>query len=387
MQELKVIGVEEGALLVTSDEGARFRVAVDDVLQSRLRQSSPELGANRKLSPREIQTHIRAGMSAEDVASVTGAPLDYVQRFEGPVLAEREFVIESALNVPVHTAMEIDPLSGGATFGGVLRRRLVDAGAINERWASWKEEGGSWIVKLTFVAEQIDHDARWTFDPKKQALSPLNPEAVSLSQQGELPQNLVPRLRAVGDAPIDAERPPLRQRRVHGQPRRQADRPDRRSETGPLLEPVIHGRIGSEPADDAPPRKATNQTADLLEALRRRRGERDPMDPEHEEPIAAHPSTGAVKLIDVPLDQPVELPMGPRARRRPDRPVPVSGHPPRRPQEPHLDAELGRDRLRRAHRRGLARTRRTAAAGSLVSSRGERAVLADHAAAGVVGST
>ena len=68
MQELKVIGVEEGALLVASDEGARFRVAVDDVLQSRLRQSSPELGANRKLSPREIQAHIRAGMSAEDVA-------------------------------------------------------------------------------------------------------------------------------------------------------------------------------------------------------------------------------------------------------------------------------------------------------------------------------
>jgi hypothetical protein len=26
------------------------------------------------------------------------------------------------------------------------------------------------------------------------------------------------------------------------------------------------------------------------------------MDPEHEDPIAAHPSTGAVKLIDVPLE-------------------------------------------------------------------------------------
>lgn len=300
MQELKVIGVEEGALLVASDEGARFRVAVDDVLQSRLRQSSPELGANRKLSPREIQSHIRAGMSAEDVSAVTGAPLDYVQRFEGPVLAEREFVIESALNVPVHTAMEIDPLSGGATFGGVLRRRLVDAGAINERWASWKEEGGSWIVKLTFVADQIDHDARWTFDPKKQALAPMNPEAVSLSQQGELPQALVPRLRAVvHDDDPDATRFDSGAFTV-------ADA----AETGPLLEPVVHGRIGAEPTDDTPPRKATNQTADLLEALRRRRGERDPMDPEHDEPIAAHPSTGAVKLIDVPLDQTGQLPVG-----------------------------------------------------------------------------
>lgn len=300
MQELKVIGVEEGALLVASDEGARFRVAVDDVLQSRLRQSSPDLGASRKLSPREIQAHIRAGMSAEDVASVTGAPLDYVQRFEGPVLAEREFVIESALNVPVHTAMEIDPLAGGATFGGVIRRRLVDAGAINERWASWKEEGGSWIVKLTFTAEQIDHDARWTFDPKKQALAPMNPEAVSLSQQGELPQNLVPRLRAVAVEDPEASRFDSGAFTVA----------DDGGETGPLLEPVIHGRIGAETTSDTPPRKATNQTADLLEALRRRRGERDPMDPEHDDPIAAHPSTGAVKLIDVPLDTATVTPVG-----------------------------------------------------------------------------
>ena len=159
MQELKVIGVEEGALLVASDEGARFRVAVDDVLQSRLRQSSPELGASRKLSPREIQTHIRAGMSAEDVAAVTGAPLDYVQRFEGPVLAEREFVIESALNVPVHTAMEIDPLSGGATFGGVLRRRLVDAGA-HQRALGQLEGGGRFVDRQAHLRGRADRSRR-----------------------------------------------------------------------------------------------------------------------------------------------------------------------------------------------------------------------------------
>ena len=198
MQDLKVIGVEEGALLVASDEGARYRVAVDDVLQSRLRQSSVELGASRKLSPREIQTHIRAGMSAEDVSAVTGAPLDYVQRFEGPVLAEREFVIQSALNVPVHTAMEVDPLAGGATFGGVIRRRLVDAGALNERWASWKEEGGSWIVKLTFVTDQIDRDARWSFEPKKSALVAPEPRgrlALAAGRAAAEPRAAPPRRR------------------------------------------------------------------------------------------------------------------------------------------------------------------------------------------------
>jgi hypothetical protein len=34
------------------------------------------------------------------------------------------------------------------------------------------------------------------------------------------------------------------------------------------------------------------------------------MDPEHDEPIAAHPSTGAVKLIDIPIDETGQVPIG-----------------------------------------------------------------------------
>lgn len=301
MQELKVIGIESGSLLVASDEGAKYRVAIDEVLTARLRQSSPDTGTGRKLSPREIQSQIRAGMSAEDVAAITGASLEYVQRFEGPVLAEREYVIESALNVPVHVAVDPDPLGGAATFGTVIRKRLSDAGALGERWASWKEEGGSWVVKLTFVAELVEHDARWGFDPKKQTLAPLNQEAILLSQQGELPSTLIPRLRAV---PAD-ERPESSRfdsgafevTDAHAVPF-PADLP--------VLAPVVPGRAAAE----APARG--NQTADLLEALRRRRGERDPMDPEHEDPLAdsTSTSTGTVRLLDIPLDLPDEEPIG-----------------------------------------------------------------------------
>ncbi|MFC5501745.1 septation protein SepH [Lysinimonas soli] len=308
MEELKVIGVENGALLVASDEGTRFRLAIDEVLQSRLRQTSPEPGMARKLAPRDVQAHIRSGMSAEDVAAVTGAPLEYIQRFEGPVLAEREYVIESALNVTVHTAVETDPLAEGATFGAVIRSRLAEMGAISERWASWKEQGGGWIVKLTFVAEQIERDARWSFEPKKSALSPLNPEAVSLSQQGELPASLLPRLRAV---PLDEGGD---SGRFDSGAFQVAE-----NETGqaPGLEAVSMVAItefetgiiasGAVQKDAAP--ASTNQTADLLEALRRRRGERDPMDLEHEESMAAHPSTGTVRLIDIPLDTATDNPV------------------------------------------------------------------------------
>ena len=287
MQELKVIGVEDGALVVASVEGSRYRVEVDETVHSRLRPVAPATGAARKLAPREIQAHIRAGMSAEDVAAVTGAPLDYVQRFEGPVLAEREYVLESALNVPVQVAVETEPASEGTTFGGVIRQRLADAGASDERWASWKDQGAGWIVKLTFTAAQVEHDARWGFDPKKAALAPANPEAVSLSQQGELPPSLIPRLRAVISSPSDTGRFDSGAFEVSDD-----------ADVSPFSPPVP---IRMARVDDTPAEPAHQQTADLLEALRRRRGERDPMDPGPADAMAAHPSTGAIRLIDVPM--------------------------------------------------------------------------------------
>jgi hypothetical protein len=301
MEELKVIGVEDGALLVASDEGTRFRLPIDDVLKSRLRQTAPEPGVVRKLAPRDIQSHIRSGMSAEDVAAVTGAPLDYIQRFEGPVLAEREYVIESALNVAVHTAVETDPLLGGATFGSVIRSRLAEMGAIGERWASWKEQGGGWIVKLTFVNQTIERDARWSFEPKKSALAPLNPEAISLSQQGDMPASLLPRLRAV---PLDEQ---LGDTGRFDSGAFHVSEGDSGESVVEAISMISVIEIDSDDSDDAP--AGHHQTADLLEALRRRRGERDPMDLEHEESMAAHPSTGSVRLIDIPMDTAADLPV------------------------------------------------------------------------------
>uniref|UniRef100_UPI003703C55F septation protein SepH n=1 Tax=Vibrio cidicii TaxID=1763883 RepID=UPI003703C55F len=145
MQDLKVIGVENGAIVAVGDDGERFRIAVDDTLQSKIRQVRQQVSAEApKLSPREIQAHIRSGMSADDVAAVTGAPLDYVQRFEGPIVAEREHVVASALSVPVRTAAEVDPLGEPDTFGSVIRDRLASLGVSGERWASWKDVEAGW---------------------------------------------------------------------------------------------------------------------------------------------------------------------------------------------------------------------------------------------------
>jgi len=289
MQDLRVIGVENGALLVAADDGERYRIPIDEVLQSRLRQTSPENTVGRKLSPREIQEQIRSGMSAEDVASVTGMDVDYVEKYERPIIAEREHMVESALGVPVHTAMDTGPVAGGVSFGTVIRSRLSAIGAINERWASWKDPGTGWVIKLSFTSDQIDHDARWSFDPRKLALSPLNGEATTLSQQGDVPTALVPRLRAVAPTPEP-----------------DSARFDSGAFVADDVKEAVTGSRFAPTGPSQPLRADSNQTADLLDALRRRRGERESAafdDDAPSEPVInpMHPSTGSIRVVDVPM--------------------------------------------------------------------------------------
>ena len=314
MNDLTVTGVDNGSLLVVSDTGEQFRLPVDELLQSRVRQAAAHSAVGAKVVPREIQAHIRNGMSAEDVAALTGASLESVQRFESPILAERAYVVESALNVPVHTALEPDPSQGASTFGSVIRARLADLAATDERWASWKEAAGDWMIKLSFTANEIDHDARWKFEPKRQVLAPVNGEAHTLSQQGEMPGALIPRLRAVnGDERVqnssrfDSGAFDLDTARMGA---RETLPPPTAPQNGVL--PFGRSTTSSPEATAAAVNRApqaseaSSQTADLLEALRRRRGERESASwGDSDVGTIAAPSgsaAGFVSAVDVPLD-------------------------------------------------------------------------------------
>jgi len=296
MQDLKIVGVEDGALVVEASGGERHRLAMDDAFRQALRRQTGEGGQVRKAAPRIIQSFIRQGMSAEDVARETGASVEYVRKFEGPVVAEREHVVRSAMKVPVHTAIEVDPMGQGTLFGQVIEERLESLGASDVRWSSWKEQLGGWVVKAAFTSEEIDHDARWAYDPKKHSLSPANNEAVTLSQQGEIRGALIPRLRALPPEAADTHQEEGVTRFDSGAFRLIEPTASATQDTAPQAwdasrreegAAVAHlGRQGNHPAGSQQPARAAqaelNETADLLEALRRRRGERESVPREDE---------------------------------------------------------------------------------------------------------
>ncbi|MDX2375339.1 septation protein SepH [Microbacterium sp. LRZ72] len=299
MQELKVIRTEDDRLIVATESGETFALVIDDVLRAEVRRArgaarDDDSRANRP-SPREIQMHIRSGMSAQEVAELLDARVEDVVRFEAPVLAEREHMVGLALAVPVLLGA-VDDAEAQPTFGAAIRAKLAEVGAEGERWSSWKEQS-EWIVKLHFQVGEIDHDARWSFDPRRSALSPLNADATQLSRQGSLPEGLIPRLRALDNTPSMKD--------------------DSRFDSG-----AFGLRRGSDPVDDeagsdpndaavnreSEPVSTSAETADLLEALRRRRGQREPA-PENEVTRTPAPAHAPVALFDA-LEPGYEAPTG-----------------------------------------------------------------------------
>ncbi len=338
MRELRVIGVENGYVVVADDEGQRARIPLDQVMQAGARSPVREPGADRRLSPREIQGHIRSGLAAETVSSMTGVPLDYIRKFEGPVLAEREFIVTSALAVPVHTANETSPIDGENSFGAIIGKRLVGIGAGEGTWSSWKEQQGDWLVAVRYQQGDTEHEARWRFDPRKNALAPVGEEAERLSQQDPAAAPLLPRLRAVTDDEPRAER--TRFDSGAFQPAAVAEsRPQEEQGSQPRpSNAVLDAAISRNEQPVAEP----SHTADLLEALRRRRGEREAAGSAAQAEAAerarqAHPSTGSIPV------QPTLSFEAPSGRRSAESPASA----PAAPEQPAAEP-AGRGRKRRA---------------------------------------
>src|SRR5262245_762010 len=117
MQELRLVAVSEDgtyAVLAVPGRGGRFSLPIDDRLRtvvrgqfSRLAQY--EIEVENPLRPKEIQDRIRAGETADEIADAAGIPIDRVRRFEGPVLAEREYRAQEAQRSTVRGHTESGP--------------------------------------------------------------------------------------------------------------------------------------------------------------------------------------------------------------------------------------------------------------------------------------
>lgn len=115
------------------------------------------------LTPREIQARVRAGDSIEDVAAVAGMPVEWVEPFAAPVIAEREFIAQQAQGQQVRR--------GGETIAHrsleqVVHDRLTSRGVDPETlvWDAWRLEGRRWLVRLDYDSGKAHREARFVYD-------------------------------------------------------------------------------------------------------------------------------------------------------------------------------------------------------------------------------
>ncbi|HEY7145667.1 MAG TPA: septation protein SepH [Streptosporangiaceae bacterium] len=231
MQELRLVAVSEDgsyAILAVPGRGGRFSLPIDDRLRavargqfSRLAQY--EIEVENPLRPKEIQDRIRAGETADEIADLAGIPIERVRRFEGPVLAEREYRAREAQRATVRSPGESGP---GPRLGEIVAERLVQAGASADdaNWDSRKRSDGNWQVQLSYSIDGRPQLAEWIFDPQRRHVTPDDEQAARLC----LAESELAMLRLTPARPATATVTPIARRHAapgpHFQPRAEPER-------------------------------------------------------------------------------------------------------------------------------------------------------------------
>ncbi|QSB05467.1 septation protein SepH [Natronoglycomyces albus] len=192
---------EDGQALVLADElgrllalplDERISSAVDDKLGSGTSASSSPTKADQaggtsagegssakpiSLSPRDIQTRIRTGESAEDIARSAGVQVDRVLRYAGPVLQERAMLAQAARRARLATSERGERMS--TIVDAKLGTHGVDPESVS--WDAWRLEDGSWRIQASWASGKSTAMARWQLDRSRQSVSPDDEMAQFLS--------------------------------------------------------------------------------------------------------------------------------------------------------------------------------------------------------------
>lgn len=134
-------------------------------------------GTHISLSPRDIQTRIRAGESADDIARGASVPVDKVLRYAGPVLQERAMLAQAARRARLATSDRGERMS--EVVDVKLGQHGVDIASVS--WDAWRREDGTWRVSATWTSGKSTAQAMWELDRSRQSVTPHDEMAQFLS--------------------------------------------------------------------------------------------------------------------------------------------------------------------------------------------------------------
>ena len=175
MSELRLTGKTEDGnhLALVDNDGAEFTLRISDTLRATVNQprltSVPTSDFVAVMSVKEIQKRLRAGESFEQIAREGQISVDKVERFSGPIMQEREYILDRAREI----VMRRDAHRLEETFEDVVRTKLAPRGVDTDEitWNTWRLPDTTWHIELHYPNRDGNGIATWVFDLARRALS------------------------------------------------------------------------------------------------------------------------------------------------------------------------------------------------------------------------
>jgi hypothetical protein len=174
MTELRLTGKSEDGnhLALVDNKGTEFSLRISDTLRATVNQprltSVPTVDSVETMSVKEIQRRLRAGESMDQVAREGHLTLEKVERFSGPIMQEREYILDRAREL----VMRKDIHRVEMTFADVVIAKLAPRGVDTDEisWNTWRLLDGSWHIELSYPNRDGNGLATWNFDLARRAL-------------------------------------------------------------------------------------------------------------------------------------------------------------------------------------------------------------------------
>ena len=139
--ELRLDGKTEDGLYLSlhDNDGNEFTVRVSDTLRATVNQQrlmAVPSSDEPSISIKEIQRLLRAGQTAEQIARENNTTIEKVERFAGPILSERIYIIDQAQQIVIRKEGGRDAVTLLGTVISRLAPRNIDSSELS--WDTWR---------------------------------------------------------------------------------------------------------------------------------------------------------------------------------------------------------------------------------------------------------
>ena len=251
MTELRLNGKTEDGLYLSlhDNDGNEFTIRVSDTLRATVNQQrlmAVPTNPEPSVSIKEIQRLLRAGQTAEQIAREHEISIEKVERFAGPILSERIYIIDQAQQIVIRKEGGRDAV----TLLGVVISRLAprNIDSLELSWDTWRLEDGTWTIELHYPNNTGVGIAQWSFDATLRTVISMDENARWMMGDEPTPRQLP----TPGLVPTEASHPSERRViDVYSEYRKEILTDEIEEEIEPIREVPRLAVIREEPDDEA----------------------------------------------------------------------------------------------------------------------------------------